>query len=821
MDDVLLEIVLRRLEESPLTEEATCLLLAALEDEESLSAQLGGQDPERPSRDPASAVPAQPAGAYLRSLTVTGFRGIGQPATLTLAPSPGLTLVVGRNGSGKSSFAEALEVLLTGDLRRWEKLSAVWHQGWRSMHHPDQAEITAEFLVEGAGRAVAKRTWPAGAGFTESSVSVQVAGEKRAGLERLEWSKALADYRPFLSHSELEAFFGSPSGLYELLASVLGLEDLTSAAARLAQARRTREAALTEVRKQLPGLLGRLESADDDRAAVCREALDRRTWDLAAARSAATGAHVMADGGELDRLRRIAQLTAPTEEDVRAATAALCRAADQLEAIAGSPAGRARALAGLLTAALRHHEAHGDGDCPLCGQPGALSLQWRQATEQEVARLGREAQAAEAAELSAAEARQLAGALVQPPPPVLAEVPPPGVDPGPARAAWASWASPPDLARAPDPAGLRALADHLDQALAPLARAVQSLSALASAMHAERENRWAPVAAEVSSWCASAAAAEEGKAPVPEIKAAERWLKDATDDIRNERLAPLAKQARSIWAILRQESNVDLGSIRLAGSTTNRHVDLDVSVDGAAGSALGVMSQGEVNALALSLFLPRARMPDSPFHFLVIDDPVQAMDPAKVDGLARVLERAATDRQVIVFTHDNRLAQAVRQLSIPATILEVTRRPGSAVDVRPCLDPVEQVLRDAGALAADDSVPGAVASRVVSGLCRTAVEAAFAEAVWRRELRAGRGHTQIETDLEAASTRLNFLAALALTGDASKGGAVLPKLNGWGHRFADTYQVLNKGAHAGHTGDLGLLVGDARKLAGKIAGSLP
>jgi hypothetical protein len=70
----------------------------------------------------------------------------------------------------------------------------------------------------------------------------------------------------------LEAFFGSPSGLYELLASVLGLEDLTSAAARLAQARRTREAALTEVRKHLPGLLGRLESADDERAAVCRDA---------------------------------------------------------------------------------------------------------------------------------------------------------------------------------------------------------------------------------------------------------------------------------------------------------------------------------------------------------------------------------------------------------------------------------------------------------------------------------------------------------------------------------------------------------------------
>jgi hypothetical protein len=59
------------------------------------------------------------------------------------------------------------------------------------------------------------------------------------------------------------------------------------------------------------------------------------------------------------------------------------------------------------------------------------------------------------------------------------------------------------------------------------------------------------------------------------------------------------------------------------------------------------MSQGEVNALALSVFLPRARLPASPFRFLVIDDPVQAMDPAKVDGLARVLEKAAADRQVI------------------------------------------------------------------------------------------------------------------------------------------------------------------------------
>ena len=76
----------------------------------------------------------------------------------------------------------------------------------------------------------------------------------------------------------------------------------------------------------------------------------------------------------------------------------LREAAAGLEAVAGSSAGRARALAALLTAALQHHGAHGDGDCPVCGRPGARTAEWRQATEQEAARLGQEAQDAEDAE---------------------------------------------------------------------------------------------------------------------------------------------------------------------------------------------------------------------------------------------------------------------------------------------------------------------------------------------------------------------------------------------------------------------------------------
>jgi hypothetical protein len=468
---------------------------------------------------------------------------------------------------------------------------------------------------------------------------------------------------------------GSPSGLYELLAAVLGLEDLTSAAARLAQARKAREGPLSDVKKTLPELLGRLESAGGERAAPCQDALTGRTWDLAAAQLAATGARAAPDGGELGRLRRLVQLTAPAEDEVREAAAALRLAATGLEAVAGTPAGQARALAGLLTAALQHHDSHGDGGCPVCGQPAALTGQRRQATEREVDRLSREARAAEAAEEAADDARRQAAALMQPSPPVLAEAPP-GMDPGPARAAWKSWVKPPDAGTPATAAGLRALAAHLDQALVPLTREISALSARASAKHSERDDRWAPVAAAVSSWCADA--------------------------------------ARSSWAMLRQESNVDLG-LDPAGRVNDKPA-CGAGRQRGRRSWLGAgrHEPGRGQLAGAELFLPRARLPASPFRFLVIDDPVQAMDPAKVDGLARVLEKAASDRQVIVFTHDNRLARAVRQLRLPAAILEVTRRPASDVEVRDCLDPVEQALRDAGALAADQSVPAELRAQLAT-----------------------------------------------------------------------------------------------------------
>ena len=135
--------------------------------------------------------------------------------------------------------------------------------------------------------------------------------------------------------------------------------------------------------------------------------------------------------------------------------------------------------------------------------------------------------------------------------------------------------------------------------------------------------------------------AVRGNAAVPAIKAAEKWLKDTAGELRDERFAPIADRAQAICDDLLRGSNVKVAQIHLTGAASQRRVDLDVTVDGVATAALGVMSQGELNALALSLFIPRATLEESPFRFIVIDDPVQSMDPARVDGLARVLQKAA------------------------------------------------------------------------------------------------------------------------------------------------------------------------------------
>jgi hypothetical protein len=193
------------------------------------------------------------------------------------------------------------------------------------------------------------------------------------------------------------------------------------------------------------------------------------------------------------------------------------------------------------------------------------------------------------------------------------------------------------------------------------------------------------------------------------------------------------------------------------------------------------------------------------------------MDPAKVDGLARVLAEVAARRQVVVFTHDERLPEAVRRLQLDATVVEVTRRPGSAVEVRAALDPVERYLDDARALIRSDDVAPAIARRVVPGFCRHAIEAACTVAVRRRRLERGDRHADVDAAVERATTLMSRVA-LALFDDEAKGGQVLGSVNNrFGGRAGDALRAVNRGAHGEVDVDLRDLVRDSATLARQLA----
>jgi ketosteroid isomerase-like protein len=377
-----------------------------------------------------------------------------------------------------------------------------------------------------------------------------------------------------------------------------------------------------------------------------------------------------------------------------------------------------------------------------------------------------------------------------------------------ARAAWQRWDA---AVRAKDAPALLDAFDGVATALEPTQR-------IAREAIARRRQAWRPVAEQIRAYVRAEQASRRAADNYAALQKAIAWLRGVGEEIRNQKLVPVAQAATEIWNMLRQESNVELGGIRLAGTGTSRRVDLDVTVDGSPGAALGVMSQGELHSLALALFLPRATMPESPFRFLIIDDPVQSMDPVKVYGLAQALDRVASTRQVVVFTHDDRLPAAVRHLGLKARILTVGRLSGSQVIVSGDRDgdPARRYLSDARAIAKDDELDDSVREPVVCNLVRHAVEFSCQEAMRVRGFQAGHPIADTEAALDGAKS-LNDLVRLVLLNGTRRTDnypEVVRRLDSAAPRV---FAAANAGVHGRYAGDdLLALIDDAERVVRKL-----
>lgn len=214
MTDVTNDLIARieqRIEaDTSLDDEVGLLIYAALEGDRELDDHLEtGAGSHRPA-PPAGASPDRPAtGAFLRSVSVTGFRGIGPTTSLSLEPAPGLTVIAGRNGSGKSRLADGLEMVLTGDTYRWRnKKSTQWAEKWRNLHDPAEPELIVELVEQGSGPIRMRTTWPAapsdvGQHITTAQRTLNGTKGPEQNAEVLGWRSALESFRPLLSYDEL------------------------------------------------------------------------------------------------------------------------------------------------------------------------------------------------------------------------------------------------------------------------------------------------------------------------------------------------------------------------------------------------------------------------------------------------------------------------------------------------------------------------------------------------------------------------------------------------------------------------------------------
>ncbi|MEU6411706.1 AAA family ATPase [Microbispora sp. NPDC046933] len=754
-------------------------LRAATLDEE-LDARLANTKPpaevEELVRAALGAAPPKDApdvsGIYLGAVSVRGFRGIGRAARLPLTPGNGLTLVTGRNGSGKSSFAEAVEMALTGENSRWRDRSQIWTGGFANLHAGVSPEIEVELAIAGDSEPSVVRLGWTGDRHDATAATVVRPGRPEAPLTALGLAGALADFRPFLPYAELGTALDKPTEIHDKISAILGLGRLAAACKALHDQALALDKTARKPRQGLPPLLARLAGRADPRAATAHAELSKARPDLSVVEALVTGER--ARDAAHEALRRLADLTGPAEQAVREASERLRRARRAAERLRQSAAEDAGRRADLLDLVLAHHRRHPDDpSCPACGTPDALGESWAARAAQEVTRLRREAADATAAVQEVRDAGEAARRLVADPPPGLPER---------LTGLWQAWAAcrehgDPDVFEA---AGLR------------LAAECAAVREEARRRLAELDGDWQEVAPELAAWCRDARAGQEAKARLALVKKADAWARDLHDTLRAERMAAQGQEARLYWQIMRGHSNVALREIRLEGRGNLRRAELSVAVDDIPGAALGVMSQGELHALALALFLPRALVDRSPFRFLVIDDPVQSMDPEKVDGLAQLLDEVARHRQVVVFTHDTRLPQAIRRLGIEATILEVRRGERSEIEIAVDLDPVERALQEARGVALNPRLPRNVGQTVLPGLCRVALETAFVEAARRRLLSEGVDYAETERGIAAARST-GDIAALAL---GVRREDVPGRLD---RRFGDwasaVYRACNQGSH--------------------------
>ena len=676
---------------------------------------------------------------YLASIRVEGFRGIAggidqRAAGLPLEPQPGLTLVYGANGSGKSTFVEALDVLLTGSTARFAGRSREWRSAWANAHSPDRGQIDVEFVVENQGHPqpdTVTRDWTAtdlSAAKSESrwgSVRRESLWGPVQTIAGLDVAGAIDEFRPILGYGELGPLFDEGD---------------------------SSDMAPGEVTPFAQHIWARANIQDGTTNALWQFLNDQKPY------------YHYSDS--LDSLLSawLGCFTFWRESESRQ------QDGEALRSVIGDVTGQAtvRDVTGQAT--------------------GRSPSGWNWEVFAEYVRT------------------QKSGAFS-----IGDDIFKPNFL---------------EVARAYGPR----FSDTIRKSIA------QSVSESYGRDDYPEEN----------SYVVLDRGDRHVKAFFTYTPRLRPYAEMILDEIHSARLEQFSQRVSDFWRKIRRSSAVRFEALSLQRyrleprehrmpKEQGLRVSLGLTIDGDRPIERGALSQGELHSLALSVFLPTLMRLESPFGFAVIDDPVQAMDEDAVDGLAEVLRYAAEELQVIVFTHDKRLIEALRNQDIDHTLINVTRGDRSRVECEPVYNPVTQRLFDARREEGRQRGQGRLSLTHIQDVtdhCRRAIEAACMRA--RRQVLLSEGNSGVEIKnamdnaLAGRDITTRGLVALAIFGDFDRHGDVRDHVaeddDKWGEWVDATLRRVNKAVHAKTAraarealdSDLRTLIDDVERLTQKI-----
>ncbi len=123
------------------------------------------------------------------------------------------------------------------------------------------------------------------------------------------------------------------------------------------------------------------------------------------------------------------------------------------------------------------------------------------------------------------------------------------------------------------------------------------------------------------------------------------------------------------------------------GIAVDDDLNLYSTEDGEEIDLRGIHNQGDLNAAALSLFLGMG-IGDQIGHrlgFIILDDPIQSLDLGHQQGFIRILEEISGEKQVVLATHDERVFDEMKNLTVPVNVIELSdwdAKAGPRIDIR-------------------------------------------------------------------------------------------------------------------------------------------